>query len=57
MRRLVNFKVKRISEGRYRCISDDFSDLTVEGSTEWEAVTAARKMASQLVGTDDDRRR
>jgi len=55
MRRLVNFKVKRISEGRYRCCCDDISDISVEGSTEWEALTAARKAVRQLVGTEEDR--
>jgi len=48
MSRLVNFKVKRISEGRYRCCCNEVSEISVEGATEWEALTAARKAVRQL---------
>lgn len=54
MSRLVNFKVKRISEGRYQCCCDDFNNISGEGSTEWEALTAARKAVSQMVGKEKE---
>jgi hypothetical protein len=55
MEKTINFKVKRISDGRYRCFSDEFSDLNAEGKTEWEALTAARKAVRQLLHPKEDR--
>lgn len=53
MRKLVNFKVKKVSDGKYRCFCDDFSEVAAEGSTEWEALTNARKAVRSLIGADD----
>lgn len=54
MRKLINIKVKRVSDGCYRCFSDDFGDIAAEGATEWEALTNARKAVRQIPGTDDN---
>jgi len=48
---LLNIKVERIREGRYRGVCDEIDDLTVEGATAYETITAARRKARQLIAT------
>ena len=56
MDQLINIKVQRISDGHYRGFSDEIAELTVEGTTVWETLKAARVAARQFIKPDDDNR-
>jgi hypothetical protein len=53
-RLLLNVKVERIREGRYRGICQEISDLTVEGSTAYETITATRSKAQQILAATEE---
>ena len=48
---LLNIKVERVREGRYRGVCEEIEELAVEGSTAYETITAARSKAKQLLAT------
>lgn len=53
-RLLLNIKVEQINEGRYRGICEDVGGLTVEGSTAYETITAARLKARQILAGKEE---
>ncbi len=54
MDRLINIKVIRVSESRYRGYADGLGDLGVEGASVWETLTAARKAARKLLTATEE---
>lgn len=51
MDKLINIKIHRLADGYYRAVSDEIHDITVEGQTAWEALTAARNIAKRYAGS------